>query len=83
MEYTTAIEIITQVGFPIFCVLALGLFVWKSYQQISEKNQAREEKYMELYREQVQYNLKFSETLTKISETLTRLSDDVEELKEK
>ena len=33
MEIATIAELITTLGFPIVCVVALGFFVWKIYNQ--------------------------------------------------
>ena len=36
MEVDVMTQVITTVGFPIFCVLALGMFIYKSYNNITD-----------------------------------------------
>lgn len=71
------ISIITEVGFPIACVIALGFFVWKLYQQSVD----RENKlYTELgaCRE---VNSRALDTLAVYSEKLGTIQTDISEIK--
>ena len=70
MEIGAIIELISTVGFPIACVVALGLFVFK----LQAESVARENKLMEMIQT-------FGEKLQDITSTLERLCGDVDELK--
>ena len=63
---------ISTVGFPIACVIALGLFVFK----LQGESTARENKLMEIIQT-------YGEKLQGITSTLERLCNDVSELKNK
>lgn len=90
MEIDVVTQLITNVGFPIFCVIALGFFIYKSYENITSNNKAREEKlYDILNKSQVQLDkledinegfVKTLEVFTKDNEAIKR---DIEIIKEK
>ena len=90
MEIDVVTQLITNVGFPIFCVIALGFFIYKSYENITSNNKAREEKlYDILNKSQVQLDkledinegfVKTLEVFTKDNESIKR---DIEIIKEK
>lgn len=72
-------ELITQLGFPIACVVAMGYFIWTIYKQSVE----REDKLMELLNKQ---NDKFdvqNEQLQAIALTQERIIDRLEKLENK
>lgn len=77
METAAIVELITTLGFPIVCVLALGFFVWKIYQQ----SVVREEKLMAEITENRLVNEKAVETIAKFAERFTRIEEDVAEIK--
>lgn len=86
MDITAITEIITNVGFPIAMVLALGFFVYKLWQQ----SVVREEKLMEEITENRLVNEKAIETIAQYAERLThiegsieRIENDVVQIKEK
>ena len=89
MDVTTVEGLITSVGFPIFCVLALGFFIYKSYEQIEKRNEGREEKlYTMLANSQsaidnaIETNAKFVAQLESMQNNVNRISDDVDDIKE-
>ena len=89
MDITTIEGLITTVGFPIFCVLALGFFIYKSYEQIEKRNEGREEKlYTMLANAQsaidnaIDTNAKFVAQLESMQNNVNRISDDVDDIKE-
>ena len=89
MDITTVEGLITTVGFPIFCVLALGFFIYKSYEQIEKRNEGREEKlYTMLANAQsaidnaIDTNAKFVAQLESMQNNVNRISDDVDDIKE-
>lgn len=89
MDITTVEGLITSVGFPIFCVLALGFFIYKSYENIEKRNEGREEKlYSMLANSQsaidnaIETNAKFVAQLESMQSNVNRISDDVDDIKE-
>ena len=89
MDITTIEGLITSIGFPIFCVLALGFFIYKSYEQIEKRNEGREEKlYTMLANSQsaidnaIETNAKFVAQLESMQSNVNRISDDVDDIKE-
>ena len=89
MDITTVEGLITSIGFPIFCVLALGFFIYKSYEQIEKRNEGREEKlYTMLANSQsaidnaIETNAKFVAQLESMQSNVNRISDDVDDIKE-
>lgn len=78
MELGVIVELITTVGFPIACVLALGVFVWHIYKQ----SVVREEKLMEEITENRLVNTKFAEIIAGYQVTLGEIKTDVKEIKE-
>lgn len=77
MELATIVELISTIGFPIVCVLALGFFVWTIYKQ----SVAREDKLMNEIAENRRVNEKAVETIAQFAERFTHIETDVEEIK--
>ena len=77
MEAATLIELIPTLGFPIVCVIALGFFVWKIYNQ----SIVREEKLMAEITENRLVNEKAIETIAQFAERFTHIENDVELIK--
>ena len=89
MDITTVEGLITSIGFPIFCVLALGFFIYKSNERIEKRNEEREEKlYTMLANSQlaidnaIETNAKFVAQLECMQNNVNRISDDVDDIKE-
>lgn len=88
MEVDAVSNIITTVGFPIFCVLALGWFIYKAYLNLSQANKEREEKlYTTLGKTQEQLdnaqetNAKFVAVLEDFSKDMQLIKSDVAQVK--
>ena len=77
MEMAAFIELIPSLGFPIACVIALGFFVWKIYNQSVE----REGKLMAEITENRLVNKKAIETIAQFAERFTHVENDVEVIK--
>ena len=77
MELGIIIEVISTLGFPIACVLALGFFVWTIYKQ----SVTREEKLMQEITENRIVNEKAIETIAQFAERFTHIENDVQEIK--
>lgn len=73
MEMGVITELITTVGFPIACVIALGAFVWHIYKQ----SIVREETLMGEITENRIVNSKALETIALYAERLTHIEDNV------
>ena len=78
MDMGTMVELIASLGFPIACVLALGFFVYKLWQQSVK----REEKLIEEITENRVVNAKFAEIIAEYKTTLGEIKTDVKDIKE-
>ena len=79
-QAVTITDLINNVGFPIFCVLALGFFIYKSYQHITSANENREEKlYTMLGKSQEQLDRleDTNEGFVKVLESFKKDQDDI------
>lgn len=81
-------NMISMVGFPIFCTLALGGFVYKAFQSITGSNQAREAKLYEMLGETraqlekaMEVNASFVEVLTDLKNNVDTVQDDIVKIK--
>lgn len=77
MDLAVIVELISTIGFPIVCVLALGFFVWTIYKQ----SVTREEKLMQEITENRMVNEKAIETIAKYAERLTHIEENITEIK--
>ena len=77
MDISTISDLISNFGFPIVLVLAMGLFIWKMYQQ----SVTREEKLMNELAECRVVNEKAIETLSIYAERIGVIEADVKEIK--
>lgn len=71
------VELISTLGFPIACVIALGVFVWNIYKQSVK----REELLMAEITENRLINQKFAEIIAGYEITLGEIKDDVKDIK--
>lgn len=78
MELGVIVELITTIGFPIVCVLALGWFVWHIYKQ----SVAREEKLMTEITENRLINKQFAEIIAGYEITLGDIKTDIRDIKD-
>lgn len=83
MNLTDLTTIISTVGFPIFCVLALGYFIWKAFNMVMTNNKERETKLYNTIAD-VRAQLKSaSETNASFIKVLEAMSEDIDEIKHK
>lgn len=83
MNISDLTSIISSVGFPIFCVLALGYFVWKAFNMVMTNNKEREAKLYDTITD-VRAQLKTaSETNASFIKVLEAMSEDIDEIKHK
>ena len=78
MEIGLFTELIATLGFPIVCVIALGIFVFKLWQQ----SVTREEKLMNEITENRVVNTKFAEIIAKYEITLDEMKEDIKDIKD-
>ena len=77
MEIATIAELITTLGFPIACVIALGYFVWKIY----KRSEVREDTLMTEIGETRAINAQAIDTIAHYAEKLEIIQEDVKEIK--
>jgi hypothetical protein len=74
---TFFVELIPTVGFPIACVIALGIFVFKIY----KRSETREDQLMIELTETRKVNAQAIETITKYADNLETMKNDISEIK--
>lgn len=77
METNTIIEVIQNVGFPIFIVLALGYFIWQLYKQSVTREETL---YTEISKSR-EVNEKAIDTIARYAEKLEIIQNDIKEIK--
>ena len=77
MDITIITELIATLGFPIALVLAMGIFIYKIYNQSVK----REESLMEEIRVNRETNAKAIETIAQYSQTLDAIKVDINDIK--
>lgn len=83
------VSIITNVGFPIFCVLALGGLVWKGFDKITSNNAEREKLLYSMLGETraqldeaIKINASFVEILSDLKTNMGSVQDDIVKIKQ-
>lgn len=83
MDWNSITQIISTVGFPIFCVVCLGYFVWKAFNMVMQNNKEREGKLYDTIAE-IRGQLKeASATNASFVKILENMSKDIEDIKDK
>lgn len=72
------VDLISSLGFPIACVVALGIFVWNIYKQ----SVVREEKLLTEITENRLVNTKFAEIIGQYEVTLGEIKTDIKDIKD-
>ena len=82
-------SLITTVGFPTACVIALGWFIYKFYTDYTTDSRDREVKLMTFIKEEqtqmqslVATNAEFVEVLNSYKADIQKIKDDVADIKE-
>lgn len=94
MTLEAILAAITQVGFPIICVIVMGWFIHKIYQNTTEQNinnmaqvqercRVREEKLYSYLEKAQEINSQAITTLARYDEKLNVIQEDLEVIKEK
>lgn len=83
MNLTDYTSVINNVGFPIFCVLALGFFIWKAFKIVMTNNKEREIKLYDTITDVREQLKTASETNASFIKVLEAMSEDIDEIKHK
>lgn len=82
-------NVISTVGFPIACVIALAFFIYKAWDDMSKKSAEREEKLYAMLAsaqnsidEAIETNGKFLSQLEVMQGNLNDISSDVDDIKD-
>jgi predicted negative regulator of RcsB-dependent stress response len=78
---STVQTIIEKLGFPIACVIFLGWFVWKIWNQQQSQNEKREEKLYSFISQAQVVNEKLTQTNSEFVAVLTEYKSDLESIK--
>ena len=92
MDVNVLSTLITSLGFPIFCVLGLGYFIYKIYLDTQEQNKQnmsqlqarckeREDKLYEEIKENREVNSKAIATIAMYAEKLDVIQTDIHDIK--
>ena len=78
MESLNWVELISSLGFPIVCVIAMGWFIYQIYKKsLDRENELREE-----IKENQKINGKFAEIINRYSVELGEIKHDIKEIKD-
>lgn len=77
MDVATIVELITNLGFPMACVIAMGAFILKIY----KKSEDREDKLMFEIEENRKINADAIATIGKYASSIDEIKHDISEIK--
>lgn len=77
MDIALITELISTLGFPIACVVAMGIFIYKIY----KKSEDREEKLMNELAENRQINADAIATIGKYATSIDTIKEDIKDIK--
>lgn len=77
MDVATIVELITNLGFPMACVIAMGAFILKIY----KKSEDREDKLMFEIEENRKINADAIATIGKYAGSIDEIKHDISEIK--
>ena len=81
MDLSVIQTLITTLGFPIVCVIAMGWFISKLWNQSQEQNKQREDKLYEVVSKAQAQNERLSITNSEFVSVLTDYKTDLETIK--
>ena len=81
MDLSVIQTLITTLGFPIVCVLAMGWFISKTWNQSQEQNKQREDKLYEVVSKAQAQNERLSITNSEFVSVLNAYKTDLETIK--
>jgi hypothetical protein len=74
MDIQPIVELITNLGFPIVCCLALGYFIWKFSNKLNDDSISRENRLMDYFDKQNAVLTTMSNNMEKMSTTLDNMN---------
>lgn len=74
MDAQAVTQLITNLGFPIVCCLALGYFVWKFANKLNDDSISRENRLMDYFDKQNTVLNTMSNNMEKMSTTLDNMN---------
>lgn len=75
-------SLISTLGFPIFCVLGLGFFIYRVYEKMSAQQESREERLYRVIADAQVQNQKLGETNAQFMEILQEYRTDIKDIRE-
>lgn len=81
MDLSVIQTLITTLGFPIVCVIAMGWFISKLWNQSQEQNKQREDKLYEVVSKAQAQNERLSITNSEFVKVLNDYKTDIETIK--
>ena len=81
MDVNTIQTLITTLGFPIVCVIALGWFIYKAFEKITAQSEKREEKLYTVIAQAQETNERLSNTNAEFVSVLNTYKSDLEDIK--
>lgn len=81
MDLDAILNVISSVGFPIACAIALGIFIWKITITMITNQEEREDKLYDELAECRSINEKAIATIAQYADSLTVIRQDVDHIK--
>ena len=81
MDVNTVQTLITSLGFPIVCVIALGWFIYKAFEKFTAQAEKREEKLYTVITQAQETNERLSQTNAEFVSVLNTYKSDLDEIK--
>ena len=82
MDVNTVQTLITSLGFPIVCVIALGWFIYKAFEKFTAQAENREEKLYTVIAQAQETNERLTQTNAEFISVLNTYKSDLDEIKE-
>lgn len=81
MDVNTIQTLVTSLGFPIVCVMALGWFIYKAFEKFTTQSEKREEKLYAVIAQAQETNERLSKTNAEFVAVLNTYKSDLEDIK--
>ena len=82
MDVSNITQLITSLGFPIVCVIAMAYAMWKVYTRSEDRNEQREDKLYKVISDAQVQNKELSDTNARFVGMLETYKSDLEEIKQ-
>ena len=81
MAINTIQTLVTSLGFPIVCVMALGWFIYKAFEKFTAQSEKREEKLYTVISQAQETNERLTNTNAEFVAVLNTYKSDLDEIK--